>query len=180
MAEREGFEPPIRLPVCRISSAVHSTTLPPLHRTTIYHEIDHGPAESGCRVRIVAVAAMYARPQFRAPRYSTPGDASSRRVAISLVGVSELLGVGAGSPIGVPSGWTAPESGSPPPGEMLALALIGGSSRPIDGRITAWNVSSLVWSKILNAADWTAANSAKPSRLPPSFTARAMPPTPRR
>src|SRR4051812_36172949 len=32
MAEREGFEPPIRLPVCRISSAVHSTTLPPLHQ----------------------------------------------------------------------------------------------------------------------------------------------------
>ena len=29
-AERGGFEPPIRLPVCRISSAVHSTTLPPL------------------------------------------------------------------------------------------------------------------------------------------------------
>ena len=32
MAEREGFEPPIRLPVCRISSAVHSTTLPPLQQ----------------------------------------------------------------------------------------------------------------------------------------------------
>ena len=31
LAEREGFEPPIRLPVCRISSAVHSTALPPLH-----------------------------------------------------------------------------------------------------------------------------------------------------
>src|SRR5438309_11625194 len=30
MAEREGFEPPIRLPVCRISSAVLSTTQPPL------------------------------------------------------------------------------------------------------------------------------------------------------
>ena len=30
LAEREGFEPSIRLPVCRISSAVHSTTLPPL------------------------------------------------------------------------------------------------------------------------------------------------------
>jgi hypothetical protein len=30
MAEREGFEPPIPLQVCRISSAVHSTTLPPL------------------------------------------------------------------------------------------------------------------------------------------------------
>ena len=34
VAEREGFEPPIRLPVCRISSAVHSTTLPPLRRDT--------------------------------------------------------------------------------------------------------------------------------------------------
>jgi hypothetical protein len=32
LAEREGFEPPIRLPVCRISSAVHSTALPPLRK----------------------------------------------------------------------------------------------------------------------------------------------------
>lgn len=30
MAEREGFEPPMGLHPCRISSAVHSTTLPPL------------------------------------------------------------------------------------------------------------------------------------------------------
>ena len=30
LAEREGFEPPIRLPVFRISSAARSTTLPPL------------------------------------------------------------------------------------------------------------------------------------------------------
>ena len=30
MAEREGFEPPVRLPVLRISSAARSTTLPPL------------------------------------------------------------------------------------------------------------------------------------------------------
>ena len=30
MAEREGFEPPVRLPVRRISSAVLSTTQPPL------------------------------------------------------------------------------------------------------------------------------------------------------
>ena len=36
LAEREGFEPPIRLPVCRISSAVHSTTLPPLHSIEEY------------------------------------------------------------------------------------------------------------------------------------------------
>src|SRR6266540_426274 len=32
LAEREGFEPPIRLPVCRISSAVLSTAQPPLRR----------------------------------------------------------------------------------------------------------------------------------------------------
>ena len=30
LAEREGFEPPIPLRVCRISSAVLSTTQPPL------------------------------------------------------------------------------------------------------------------------------------------------------
>src|SRR3974390_2959506 len=30
LAERKGFEPPIGLHLCRISSAVHSTTLPPL------------------------------------------------------------------------------------------------------------------------------------------------------
>src|SRR5262249_11172523 len=30
LAEREGFEPPIGLHLCRISSAVRSTTLPPL------------------------------------------------------------------------------------------------------------------------------------------------------
>jgi hypothetical protein len=35
LAEREGFEPPIRLPVCRISSAVLSTTQPPLHRRSV-------------------------------------------------------------------------------------------------------------------------------------------------
>ncbi len=32
MAEREGFEPPVRLPVLRISSATRSTTLPPLRK----------------------------------------------------------------------------------------------------------------------------------------------------
>ena len=35
LAEREGFEPPIGLHLCRISSAVHSTTLPPLQRRQI-------------------------------------------------------------------------------------------------------------------------------------------------
>jgi hypothetical protein len=37
LAEREGFEPPIRLPVCRISSAVHSTALPPLRSLKCLH-----------------------------------------------------------------------------------------------------------------------------------------------
>ena len=36
LAERGGFEPPIRLPVCRISSAVLSTTQPPLQVFDLY------------------------------------------------------------------------------------------------------------------------------------------------
>jgi hypothetical protein len=39
---------------------------------------------------------------------------------------------------------------------------VGKQQRGIDGRITARNVSSLVWSKILKTANWTAGNSAKP------------------
>ena len=43
MAEREGFEPPIRLPVCRISSAVLSTTQPPLRgRRRRKHPVGRG------------------------------------------------------------------------------------------------------------------------------------------
>jgi hypothetical protein len=37
LAEREGFEPPIPLRVCRISSAVHSTALPPLQLIDLYY-----------------------------------------------------------------------------------------------------------------------------------------------
>jgi hypothetical protein len=40
MAEREGFEPPIPLRVCRISSAVLSTTQPPLHSIDLYNYFD--------------------------------------------------------------------------------------------------------------------------------------------
>ena len=39
MAEREGFEPPMGLHPCRISSAVHSTTLPPLQAFEDIHKI---------------------------------------------------------------------------------------------------------------------------------------------
>ena len=35
MAEREGFEPPIPVKVCLISSQVHSTALPPLQTLAI-------------------------------------------------------------------------------------------------------------------------------------------------
>ena len=43
MAEREGFEPSIPLRVCRISSAVHSTTLPPLREVS--RGCEAGPVE---------------------------------------------------------------------------------------------------------------------------------------
>src|SRR5579864_8903134 len=44
LAEREGFEPPIGLHLCRISSAVHSTTLPPLR---CHEGADDKPLRSG-------------------------------------------------------------------------------------------------------------------------------------
>ena len=40
LAEREGFEPPVRSPVLRISSAARSTTLPPLRFTGV--PVDRG------------------------------------------------------------------------------------------------------------------------------------------
>ena len=43
MAEREGFEPPVELPPRRISSAVHSTTLPPLREM----RGRNGPVDTG-------------------------------------------------------------------------------------------------------------------------------------
>ena len=47
LAEREGFEPSIRLPVCRISSAVHSTTLPPLRKVGVGAHMSPGVEEAG-------------------------------------------------------------------------------------------------------------------------------------
>ena len=43
VAEREGFEPPVELPPRRISSAVHSTTLPPLREM----KCPKGPVDTG-------------------------------------------------------------------------------------------------------------------------------------
>src|SRR5690606_16055144 len=45
LAERGGFEPPIELPLCRISSAVHSTALPPL-RSWAKHARTHSRLDS--------------------------------------------------------------------------------------------------------------------------------------
>ncbi len=45
LAERQGFEPWIRSPVCRISSAVHSTTLPPLREVSFGCQLRHCPVE---------------------------------------------------------------------------------------------------------------------------------------
>ena len=74
LAEREGFEPPIRLPVCRISSAVHSTALPPLRdrRFTLQKRaspdgvvptgsLGRGQAPSDSRVTLFPRVALWAR-----------------------------------------------------------------------------------------------------------------------
>ena len=44
MAEREGFEPSVPLPARRISSAVLSTTQPPLRIEKKAHPLTDGPA----------------------------------------------------------------------------------------------------------------------------------------
>ncbi len=45
VAEREGFEPSVQLPVRRISSAVLSTTQPPLRRGMVPDRASGGPVE---------------------------------------------------------------------------------------------------------------------------------------
>ena len=44
LAEREGFEPPIPLRVCRISSAVLSTTQPPLQPFDLAYHLNSAQA----------------------------------------------------------------------------------------------------------------------------------------
>ena len=57
MAEREGFEPPMELPPCRISSAVLSTTQPPLRvkepaiDKTLYMAGTFNPADAAMPLR---------------------------------------------------------------------------------------------------------------------------------
>jgi hypothetical protein len=67
VADREGFEPPIPLQVCRISSAVHSTTLPPVRgrsgRSGVLTTHCVGPAQAfptQCREKAVAAQEFFA------------------------------------------------------------------------------------------------------------------------
>lgn len=53
MAERGGFEPPMPFPARRISSAVHSTTLPPLRISGWREQRD----------RLIAIAAQTCKGQ---------------------------------------------------------------------------------------------------------------------
>ncbi|MEA3072263.1 MAG: hypothetical protein QOD29_3709 [Alphaproteobacteria bacterium] len=59
LAEREGFEPPIRLPVCRISSAVLSTTQPPLRKRRRKIAVSGGYVSSAIRQNKGAVPWPY-------------------------------------------------------------------------------------------------------------------------
>ncbi len=82
VAEREGFEPPIRLPVCRISSAVHSTTLPPLREVKSLSgpavfsggaTAKQGFTPDRCGDRCAGVPGAYSsRPSLRSSEYGPP------------------------------------------------------------------------------------------------------------
>lgn len=65
MADREGFEPPIPLRVCRISSAVHSTSLPPVRgrccRSGLVTTQGSGPRQPSL--------ASFSQPCVEPPRY---------------------------------------------------------------------------------------------------------------
>src|SRR5690606_39946139 len=63
LAERVGFEPTLRLPVNRISSAAHSTSLPPL-RGGVFGATE-APGRSGGRR--LGEAPLLAKPVLRRP-----------------------------------------------------------------------------------------------------------------
>src|SRR6185503_2221914 len=70
MAEREGFEPSIPLRVCRISSAVLSTTQPPLHEPARGRL--RGPAERGAEPHDPAPLAQARRIGARTAAFAAP------------------------------------------------------------------------------------------------------------
>ncbi len=66
MAEREGFEPPIRLPVCRISSAVLSTAQPPLQDIDMTYSFHICPHLKNAIATEIATELFYFSPLSRA------------------------------------------------------------------------------------------------------------------
>src|SRR6516164_5748010 len=85
LAEREGFEPPIRLPVCRISSAVLSTTQPPLQAiasTAVFdlHRVAKPPM----------VAKMVTNHLFPATGYHKSERSVELRYSVALHGVGNV------------------------------------------------------------------------------------------
>src|SRR5262249_126961 len=91
LAEREGFEPPIPLRVCRISSAVLSTTQPPL-RALSYNIIFRfdGFSNSQCypncyrSVLTLALPARFSNLESRTKPYRRVGLHSVGHVAIQV------------------------------------------------------------------------------------------------
>src|SRR3954468_9750697 len=84
MAEREGFEPPIGLHLCRISSAVHSTTLPPLQapwRVTCTAAV--GPCSGRGRRARQGAAQEFAPPaQQKRSKNNGASDGSRQRCSL--------------------------------------------------------------------------------------------------
>ena len=108
LAEREGFEPPVRLPVLRISSAARSTTLPPLQS----RRVEAGAACSPharrwqeplrARRQVRQTRVDVAGPSLSKPRATTVpprGDATiARRVSGLRTGGDSQLNVASGRP----------------------------------------------------------------------------------
>ena len=79
LAEREGFEPPMPLQACRISSAVHSTALPPLRspkraaKTPIERPLSNQASQD--RQGTDEACAAYIVARLRKPAADEQGDA---------------------------------------------------------------------------------------------------------
>lgn len=85
MAGRGGFEPPIDLRLCRISSAVRSTTPPPARDALSFSYLLCCPAVSGCS-RIFYT--------LRAPRFGRLAGKEKSIGSISPVVIKEASGLG--------------------------------------------------------------------------------------
>ena len=78
LAEREGFEPPIGLHLCRISSAVHSTTLPPLQGTPVGRTLRAVPNLVPCSIAFSSVVYSGSREE-NASKYQARTTDQTRR-----------------------------------------------------------------------------------------------------